>query len=449
MSTGPTIPADRLSVIGNPSLDALYGRVTARLLTLFFLCFLAAYLDRVNIGLAKLQMLDALGFSDRVYGLGAGLFFVGYIALEIPSNLVLEKVGAKVWIARVMITWGALSGATLLVQTPLQFYIVRFLLGAAEAGFVPGVLLYLSQWFPYERRARIVALFMIGIPISSLVGNPISGWLMNVMDGVHGLGGWQWLFLIEALPPVILGVFVLLWLPNSIDQTTWLSIEEKQILLDHLDSHPHVETISSLKHVFIDRRLWILGLVDACIMIGVYATSFWLPSILRDTGLRDPFAIGLWMAPPNAAAVLSMLWCGRSSDRARERRLHMAVPCLVAGCGLFVIALTPHTTLATVVLFSLINAGAAATIPVIWTLPPTFLKGTGAAAGIAMITSLANLGGFIGTYLLGWLNDEFHSQRVGMVGFGMCMLVGCALALAYPKTDDGRRQARCARRWQI
>jgi len=438
MSTGSTTSTSRLSTTRNISLDTLYGKVTARLLTLFFICFFAAYLDRVNIGLAKLQMLDALGFSDRVYGLGAGLFFVGYIAFEIPSNLILEKVGAKVWIARVMITWGVLSGATMLVKTPLQFYIVRFLLGAAEAGFVPGVLLYLSQWFPYERRARIVALFMIGIPISSLVGNPLSGWLMNAMDDVRGIGGWQWLFLLESLPSVALGLLVLLWLPNSIGRTSWLTTDEKRILLANLDSHPHVEKISSLRHVFVEKRLWILGLIDACIMIGVYATSFWLPSILHDTGVHDPFLIGLWMVLPNAAAVFSMLWCGRSSDRSRERRWHMAIPCLVAGCGLFVTALTPHTTLTTVVLFSLINAGAAATIPVIWTLPPTFLKGTGAAAGIAMITSLANLGGFIGTYLLGWVKDEFNSQRVGLLGFGVCMLIGCALALSYPASEDGR-----------
>jgi MFS family permease len=434
MSTSPVT----VSVAGDAGLDALYRKVTARLLTLFFFCFFAAYLDRVNIGLAKLQMLDALAFSDRVYGLGAGLFFVGYIAFEIPSNLVLERVGAKIWIARVMITWGLLSAATLFVRTPLQFYIVRFLLGAAEAGFVPGVLLYLSQWFPYGRRARIVALFMIAMPISSLIGNPLSGWLMSAMDGVHGYGGWQWLFLLEALPSVGLGVFVLLWLPNSIEKTSWLASDEKRMLLGNLDSHPHVEKISALRHVFIDRRLWILGLIDACIMIGVYATSFWLPSMLHDTGVRDPLSIGLWMVVPNAAAVASMLWCGRSSDRMRERRWHMAVPCLIAGSGLFIAALTPHTTLATVVLFALINAGASATIPVIWTLPPTFLKGTGAAAGIAMITSLANLGGFIGTYILGWLKDQFASQQVGLLGFGVCMLIGCALALAYPKPNDER-----------
>ncbi|MBU9223470.1 MFS transporter [Burkholderia multivorans] len=443
MSTGPTASADRLRAPEKTALDVLYGKVTVRLLTLFFFCFFAAYLDRVNIGLAKLQMLDALAFSDRIYGLGAGLFFVGYIAFEIPSNLVLEKVGARIWIARVMITWGLLSGATLLVKTPLQFYIVRFLLGAAEAGFVPGVLLYLSQWFPYERRARIVALFMIGIPISSLVGNPLSGWLMNVTDGLLGFGGWQWLFLLEALPSVALGVFVLFWLPNTIEQASWLGADEKRMLLANLDSHPHVEKMSSLRHVFIDRRLWILGLIDACIMIGVYATSFWLPSILRDTGVRDPFVIGLWMTLPNAAAVISMLWCGRSSDRWRERRWHMALPCLVAGFGLFVAATMPHATLATVVLFSLINAGAAATIPVIWTLPPTFLKGSGAAAGIAMITSLANLGGLMGTYLLGWVKDAFDSQQLALFGFGMCMLIGCALALAYPKPDDGQGDSGC------
>ncbi|GAB3629774.1 MFS transporter permease [Pandoraea terrae] len=413
--------------------DDLYRKVTARLITLFLLCFFAAYLDRINIGLAKLQMLDALSFSDSIYGLGAGLFFAGYIAFEIPSNLILQKVGAKVWIARVMITWGVLSGATMLVKTPVQFYVVRFLLGVAEAGFVPGVLLYLSQWFPYDRRGRIVALFMIAMPLSSMIGNPVSGWIMNAMNGLRGLGGWQWLFLLEALPSIALGFFVLWWLPNNIERTSWLDIGEKRILRANLDRDAAGEKLSSLPHVFIDRRLWTLGLIDVCVMIGVYATGFWLPSILHDTGVHDPLEIGLWMVIPNAAAVIGMLLCGLSSDRARERRWHMAVPCLVAGCGLFLAAVAPHTTGMTVLLFTLINAGAAATIPVLWTLPPTFLTGTGAAGGIAMITSLANLGGFIGTYLLGWLKDEFHSQSVGLCGFGLCMLLGCALALSYPE----------------
>jgi MFS family permease len=194
-----------------------------------------------------------------------------YIAFEIPSNLILQKVGAKVWIARVMITWGMLSGATMLVKTPAQFYGVRFLLGVAEAGFVPGVLLYLSQWFPYDRRARIVALFMTGIPLSSLIGNPISGWLMNAMDGLHGLGGWQWLFLLEALPSVALGVFVLWWLPNSIEKTSWLDAEENRTLVANLDGEDAGEKLSSLGHICVDRRLWILGLIDVCIMIGIYA----------------------------------------------------------------------------------------------------------------------------------------------------------------------------------
>ncbi|MGR3908359.1 MFS transporter [Burkholderia sp. SR8] len=413
--------------------DTLYRKVSARLSTLFLLCFFAAYLDRINIGLAKLQMLDALGFSDSIYGLGAGLFFAGYIAFEIPSNLVLEKVGAKIWIARVMITWGVLSGATMLVKTPLQFYIVRFLLGVAEAGFVPGILLYLSQWFPYNRRARIMAMFMIAMPLSSMIGTPVSGWIMNSMNGLSSLEGWQWLFLLEALPSIALGCFVLWWLPNDIARTSWLDANEKEILVANLDRDAATEKLSSVLQVFTDRRLWTLGLIDVCVMIGVYATGFWLPSILHDTGVHDPLRIGLWMAIPNAAAVVSMLLCGRSSDRARERRWHMAIPCVVAASGLFLAAVAPHSTGITVLLFTLINAGAAATIPVLWTLPPTFLRGTAAAAGIAMITSLANLGGFIGTYILGWLKDVFHSPSVGLCGFGVCLLIGCAMALSYPE----------------
>jgi MFS family permease len=207
--------------------QTLYRKVTRRLITLFCLCYFAAYLDRVNIGLAKLQMPDALKFGDAVYGLGAGLFFVGYVLFEVPSNLLLHCVGAKFWIARIMITWGLLSGATMFVQTPLQFYLARFFLGVAEAGFLSGVLLYLTQWSPDSRRARIVALFMVGLPMSSLIGSPISGWIRRSFNNAHRLGGWQWLFLLEALPSVLLGFAVFRWMPNSIESAKWLTDDEK------------------------------------------------------------------------------------------------------------------------------------------------------------------------------------------------------------------------------
>ncbi|WGS54103.1 MFS transporter [Paraburkholderia sp. D15] len=410
----------------------LYRKVTFRLITFFCLCYFAAYLDRINIGLAKLQMLDALKFSDTVYGLGAGLFFAGYILFEVPSNLILQRVGARLWIARIMITWGVLSGATLFVTTPMQFYIVRFLLGVAEAGFLPGVLLYLTQWYPDARRARIVALFMVGLPLSSMIGSPISGWIMAFFNGAHGLGGWQWLFLLEALPSIALGIAILVWLPNSIESARWLSAEEKKILRANLDAEPSSNKNHSLRGAFVDFKVWALGLIDLCVLLGLYATSFWLPSILRDTGVRDPYHIGWLMAVPNALAVLTTLYCGASSDRLRERRWHIVVPFLVAAVALVVAGVGSHGTLTTVLLFSLINAGAAAAMPVVWSLPSTFLKGPAAAAGIAFACSIANLGGFGSTYFIGWLRDTFHSQSAGLFGFAVCMVIGGALALTYP-----------------
>ncbi|AJZ61291.1 major Facilitator Superfamily protein [Paraburkholderia fungorum] len=409
----------------------LYRKVTIRLITFFCLCYFAAYLDRINIGLAKLQMLDALKFSDTVYGLGAGLFFAGYILFEVPSNLILQRVGARLWIARIMITWGLLSGATLFVTTPMQFYIVRFLLGVAEAGFLPGVLLYLTQWYPDARRARIVALFMVGLPLSSMIGSPISGWIMAFFNGAHGLGGWQWLFLLEALPSIALGIAILAWLPNNIESARWLSAAEKKTLRANLDAEPSGNKSHSLSGAFVDFKVWALGLIDLCVLLGLYATSFWLPSILRDTGVTDPYHIGWLMAIPNALAVLSTLYCGASSDRMRERRWHIVVPFLVAAVALVIAGSGHHGTVATVILFSLINAGAAAAMPVVWSLPSTFLKGPAAAAGIAFACSIANLGGFGSTYFIGWLRDTFHSQSAGLFGFAACMIVGCTLALTY------------------
>ncbi|CAD6544033.1 Putative metabolite transport protein NicT [Paraburkholderia hiiakae] len=411
----------------------LYRKVTFRLITIFCLCYFAAYLDRINIGLAKLQMLDALKFSDTIYGLGAGLFFAGYILFEVPSNLILQRVGAKLWIARIMITWGILSGATLFVTTPMQFYIVRFLLGVAEAGFLPGVLLYLTQWYPDARRARIVALFMVGLPLSSMIGSPISGWIMRFFDGAHGLGGWQWLFLIEALPSILLGFAILLWLPNSIESAPWLDAHEKKTLRANLDADPAGNKSHALGKAFVDPKVWALGLIDLCVLLGLYAVSFWLPSILRDTGVKDAYTIGWLMAVPNAVAVIGTLWCGASSDRQRERRWHIVVPFLVAAVALVVAASGTHGTLSTVILFSLVNAGAAAAMPVVWSLPSTFLKGSAAAGGIAFACSIANLGGFGSTYFIGWLRDTFHSQSAGLYGFAVCMVIGSALALSYPK----------------
>jgi MFS family permease len=424
--------------VAEPSRDAaadrdLYRKLTWRLVPFLCLCFFCAYLDRVNVGIAKLQMLGALHFSDTVYGLGAGLFFVGYILFEVPSNLLLEKVGARFWIARIMVTWGLLSGLTLFVKTPEQFYLVRFLLGMAEAGFLPGALLYLTYWFPDARRGRIIALFMVGLPMSSLLGGPVSGWIMSFFDGVHGWQGWQWLFALEALPSIVLGLLVLVFLPGSIDSARFLNADEKArlkraIAVDQAHRKGH-----KLSEAFSDIKVWAVGLLDLCVLLGFYSISFWMPTMLRDSGVKSPQDIGLLMAIPNALAVILVLVTGISSDRFCERRWHIAIPFAFTAFGLIGSTFFADNTLLTVLLLSIANAGVAAAMPVVWALPSTFLRGTAAAAGIAFACSIANLGGFASTYFLGWLRDLTHSMSAGLITFGVCLILGSALALAMPK----------------
>lgn len=410
-----------------------YSKVTWRLVPFFCLCYLAAYLDRINVGLAKLHMQEALGFSEAVYGLGAGLFFVGYILFEVPSNLILQKMGARLWIARIMITWGLISGATYLVHTPTQFYVLRFLLGIAEAGFFPGVMLYLTYWFPTHRRSKIMAMFLMGLPLASIVGGPLSGWILNRFAGVWGYDGWQWLFVLEAIPSVLLGILCITYLPNSIEKAKWLTSNEKVMLRANLDNDKLAENHHSLWAALSNGRVWLLGLIDLSLMMSVYAISFWLPTIVREAGVRDAFHIGLLTAIPNALAILALLMNGASSDKHRERRWHIAVPAFIGAVGMGLSTLFTDNVALTVTMFALATAGITATFPVFWCLPATFLTGRAAAGGIAFIASIASLGGFAATYILGWLKDTTHSSSPGILLFAGCLVLGCMLTLMLPK----------------
>jgi len=314
-----------------PDLEAqTYRKITSRIVPLFCICFLVAYIDRVNVGLAKLQMLGDLGWSETIYGFGSGLFFVGYILCEVPSNMLLQRVGARLWIARIMITWGIASGLTMFVTTPTEFYVLRFLLGVAEAGFMPGVLFYFSTWYPLRRRSRITALFMLGIPLSSVVGNPLSGWIMSRFQGVDQLAGWQWLFLIEALPSILLGIVVYLCLPKSIDAARWLTDAQKSLVRRNLDGDHHASSAAAVLDALRDARVWLLGAADGTILLGLYSIAFWLPSIIKKTGVSDPFQIGLLSAIPHIAGAAAMVLIGWHADRQRERRWHSALPMLFA-----------------------------------------------------------------------------------------------------------------------
>ena len=413
---------------------AIYRKITWKLIPFLCLCYLAAYLDRINIGLAKLQMASDLALSETTFGLGAGLFFVGYILFEVPSNLILQRVGARIWIARIMITWGLLSTATLLVQTPTQFYIIRFMLGVAEAGFLPGVLFYLTKWYPSWRRGRIIALFMIGLPLSSLIGGPLSGWIMVHFHNLHGMRGWQWLFLLEGLPSVLLGVMTFWLLPDSVASASWLNNDEKQAIQRELDNDENAT--SGMKHRLRDGllniRVLMLGGIDFSILLCAYAMGFWLPTFIRNAGITDITTIGYLTAIPSVAALLGMLAIGASSDRLRERRWHIIVPFIIGAAAMGTSTFYTHNVVITVLLFSIAQAMIIGAVPVFFSLPATFLKGTAAAAGFALACSIANIAGLVSNSVMGIALDLTGSSNGALWFFTICLLLSCLLVIALP-----------------
>jgi len=412
--------------------EATFSKVTWRLLPLLFLCYVASYLDRVNVGFAKLQMLQDLHFSETVYGLGAGIFFIGYFLFEVPSNIILHKVGARMWIARIMITWGIISGAMVFVTTPQMFYVMRFLLGLAEAGFFPGVILYLTYWFPSHRRGKITALFMTGIAISGVIGGPLSGWIMHSLPGFYGYTGWQWMFILEAVPSLLLGVLVVIFLTDRIRDAKWLNEDEKCLLESQIEQEQVDKEDLSLRKVFADGRVWLSALIYFCFVMGLYGVSFWLPTIIKATGVSDPLDIGLLTAIPYVFAAISMIMIGRSADAQRERRWHVAIPAFLGCAGLLFSTAYDHNTLLAMASLTLASVGILTTLPLFWSLPTAFLTGAAAAAGIALINSLGNLAGFVSPYLVGWLKDATQSTNAGMYVLAASLLLGGLLTLAMP-----------------
>jgi D-galactonate transporter len=413
--------------------EDIYARVTRRLIPLLFSCYVAAYLDRVNVGFAKLQMLNDLRFSETVYGLGAGIFFVGYFLFEIPSNIILHKVGARLWIARVMLTWALISAAMLFVRSATGFYVLRFLLGVAEAGFFPGVILYLTYWFPSSRRAGIVALFMTGIPIAGVIGGPVSGWILNNMAGVHGLAGWQWLFLIEALPSFVLGFAVLRYLDNGIAAARWLAAEEKALLTRAIAEDGRHVTSHSLRDGLTNSRVWLLAAIYFCLIMGLYGAGFWLPTLIRRTGVNSPLAIGILTVVPNALAVVAMVVISRRSDRTRERRWHLVTPALIGAAGWVITVRYGTDTAIALSGMSLAMAGVTTSLAQFWCLPTAVLAGAAAATGIALINSIGNLAGFLGPLAIGWLADRTGSTDLGVSLLAAVMAMGSLLVLTMPR----------------
>ncbi|MBS6360355.1 MFS transporter [Burkholderia sp.] len=413
--------------------EATYRKVSWRLTPLLLLCYVVAYLDRVNVGFAKLQMVSDLNLSDTVYGLGAGIFFFGYFLFEVPSNIILHRVGARVWIARIMVTWGVISALMMFVTTPAMFYVMRFLLGVAEAGFFPGVILYLTYWYPAHRRGRMTTFFMTAVALSGVIGGPVSGYILKAFNGVNGWHGWQWLFLLEGIPSVLVGVLVFFALDDRIAKATWLTDDEKALLERNIDAEEATKEDPSLGTVMSSPRVWLMALIYFSFVMGLYGIGFWLPTIIKATGVTDAFAIGLLSAIPYAAAVVAMILIARSADKRRERRWHVAIPAVFGALGLVLSVIWAHETALAMLGLTLATMGILTTLPLFWSLPTAFLGGAAAAAGIAMINSIGNLAGFLSPYMMGWLKQATSSNDAGMYMLAAFLVLGALLVLSVPK----------------
>ena len=415
-----------------------YRRVTWRLIPFLFACYVAAYLDRVNVGFAKLQMLADLQMSETAYGIGAGIFFIGYFLFEVPSNLILHRTGARAWIARIMVTWGLLSAATMWVTSATAFYALRFLLGIAEAGFFPGIVLYLTQWYPAPRRARIMALFMTAIAISGVIGGPVSGWILSEMAGKNGWAGWQWLYLLEGIPAVLLGVATYFYLDDSIEGARWLPDDEKAVLRAQLRADPAGEEHVSVMATLRDSRVVLLAALYFCSILGLYGLAFWLPQLIRTLGVAEPWRVGMLSAIPYGVATVAMVLAGQSSDRRGERRWHLVGSALIGALGLVGAAWFRTEPVAGMIAFSVAAAGILSLPPLFWTIPTTLLRGVSAAAGIAAINSVGILSGFVSPYMIGAITDATGEATIGLYVLAASLVASAGLSIAATATPARR-----------
>ena len=409
--------------------DRVFAKVARRLIPFMVALYTVAFLDRVNVGFAALTMNRDLNFSPQVFGWGAGIFFLGYFLFEVPSNVILTKVGARRWICRIMASWGVIAAANAFVQDPMSFYVLRFLLGLAEAGFAPGMIYYLSLWFPPALRARYAASYFIAIPMTNVIGAPVSSLLLE-LDGLLGLHGWQWLFLIEALPALLLAVAVLVFLPDGPREAKWLSEGERATIAAELvrERHDGQEHVHGVWAALADGRVLLLCAIYFFIVVGLYGITFWLPQILQSMGYSSR-ATGVLIALPYAAAAVSMGAWGRHSDRTGERVWHVALACLVSTFAFALIA-GIDAPVVVFIAMALVATGVCSTLAPFWAIPPTFLAGTAAAGGIALINAVGNLGGFFGPYAIGWALEATGSYAGGMAILAVSMTIAAVLVLA-------------------
>lgn len=418
----------------NPEVNDIEKRtrrkITKRLMPFLIFLFILAYIDRVNVSYANLEMSNDLGFSPDVFGLGAGIFFIGYFLLEIPGTLIVERWSARRWLARIIISWGILAVVMGFIHTTSQFYAVRFLLGLAEAGFFPGIIVYLSHWFPYKDRAKAVAMFMTALPFANIFGSPISGLILGV--NWFGIAGWRWVFIIEGIPAVIFGVVTIFYLTDKPKDAKWLDESERAWITDEIEREKAAK--KAVKHytigeAFRNRNVIILSLAYFCAVICVYGITFWLPSILKGMSGFTNFEVSLMSALPYCAGLVAMLFMGWSSDKRGERRWHTAISLMAVCVGMLLASFVLDNIYLTVAAFCLAGAGLYSYLPSFWALPTAFLTESAAAASIGLINSVGNLGGFVGPYALGYLKDKSGSFYSGVVVLTCSALLAAILVL--------------------
>lgn len=430
--------------------QAIYNKLFWRLIPFLFLLYVVAFLDRVNVSFAKLQMGKDLGFSETIYAAGAGWFFIGYFFFEVPSNLILNKVGARLWIARILIIWGIISAAFMYVQpisawlgveTATGFNAMRFLLGAGEAGFFPGIILYLTYWFPSEYRARMVALFMTAVAIAGVIGSPLSGAIMQYMAGLNGWAGWQWLFVLEGLPAIVLGVVTILYLDNSPQQANWLAPQEKAFVIERLGEDLMRKSAAGGHHNFSaslkDYKVWVLAAIYFSVVVGFYGVTFFLPQLVKEMGVKGEFNNGLISAIPWLVAAIAMSLNGRHSDKNMERRWHVAIPALIAAVGLVITGFAGKSQpLISMIGLTMTTAGCLSVTSCFWSLPTAFLTGTAAAGGIALINSFGNLGGYYGPKWIGVIKDKLGDPANALFILSAFLVLCAALTLTVFKPQS-------------
>lgn len=419
---------------------ATYAKVTRRMIPFLFLCYILAYVDRVNVSFAKLQMQQDLGMSDSVFGLGSGIFFLGYFLFEVPANMFMQRIGARLWLGPIMAVWGVVSAATMFVTGTTSFYIIRFVLGVVECGFFPGVILYLTYWYTRKHRARMVALFMTAIPISGMIASPLSGWILDKMSGVGHLQAWQWLFLVEGIPSILMGLITLYYLTDGPSKAKWLSQDEKALIERRLQEEEAVKkSEGEHRHRLVDAfksgKVWLLCVVYFGMTMGNYGLGFWLPQMIKDTLTPEPFMIGLILVIPWTLAGIGMVLWAHHSDATGERRWHVAIAVMVAAVALSLSSIPGIPGLVGLAALTAAVIGIMGALATFWSLPTGILSGSAAAAGIAWINSVGNLGGYAGPYVMGLVKDATGSLTWALLTLSAaCLLSGIVvLTLAKPK----------------